>query len=420
MAEAGAPLATYDETLAAVLAAAEPLGTETVALAAATGRVLAADLVAPFDLPRFDNTAVDGFAVHAADLERINRDGTAALALAMVIPAGESLRGRALGAGTTARVSTGSALPAGTAAVVMQEDVEVGDATVRIRAPLVSGQFIRRQGEEFRAGASVLRTPARLTPPACALAATVGRAQLPVFRIPRVGLVVSGSELISPGRPLEDAQVYDANTFGLAASLPFLGLTAAERRHATDTLASTREAFGELLDTCDVVLSSGGVSVGAFDPVKQALADLGVERRIWGVAIKPGKPFFFGVRRTAGRKTVVFGLPGNPLSALVTFVLFAAPYLRAVQGERAAAPPIAATLATPLRKSGRRTEFVPISLTTAAGVAHARPLDQRGSHMLGGLAQADALAMFPAERDTLAAGETVQCHPLLWSALRHG
>ncbi|MBI3886745.1 MAG: molybdopterin molybdotransferase MoeA [Opitutae bacterium] len=318
-------LTSYADALAAVLAEAGRLGPETIAGADAPGRILAQDLVAPFDLPRFDNTAVDGYAIHAADVERANRDGGADLSLGMIVPAGEALRGRELTPGLAARVLTGSPLPAGTAAVVMQEDVEPRGEILRLSPGISPGQCIRRQGEEFRRGDLVARRTQPLTPPLCALAATLGLAQISVARAPRVGLLVTGSELIAPGQPLGDAQIYESNGAGLAAALRLAGLASLDVRSVPDTLAPTVAALAALLDAHDVVITSGGVSVGAYDAVKEALQQLGVERRLWRVAIKPGKPFFFGVRERAGHQTAVFGLPGNPLSALVTFSVFAFP-----------------------------------------------------------------------------------------------
>lgn len=415
MTQPSSSLPSYAEALAAVLADASLLGTESIALADAAGRVLAQDIVAPFDLPRFDNTAVDGYAVHAADVERANRDGLAELSLGMTVPAGDAMRGRELTPGVAARVLTGSPLPAGTAAVVMQEDVEVRGEFLRIAATIAPGNCIRRQGEEFRRGDVVARGPRPLTPPLCALAAAMGLTHLTVARAPRVGLLVTGSELVAPGQPLQDAQIYESNGPGLAAALRLAGIASLEVRTVDDRLDPTVAALATLLDTCDVVVTSGGVSVGIYDAVKEALEKLGVERRMWRVAIKPGKPFFFGIRERNGHRTAVFGLPGNPLSALVTFSVFAFPFLRALQGAEPGPRKFSATLVTPLRKTAGRLEFVPVTLRRDGGQWHAHPLDKRSSHMLGGFAQAEALAIFPAELETLAAGTLVECQFLPWS-----
>lgn len=408
-------LASYTETFAAIMAEAASLGTESVALAAAPGRVLATDIVAPFDLPRFDNTSVDGYAVHAADVERANRDGSVDLSLGLIVPAGEPLRNRTLCPGQTARVFTGSPLPTGTAAVVMQEDTGLEGESVRISAGISPGQCIRRQGEEFRCGDPVARGPQVFTPALCALAATMGLAQVQVRRMARVGLLLTGNELVTPGQPLHDAQIYESNGYGLAAALDRAGIASLKARRVPDTLESTIAALSDLLESNDVVITSGGVSVGAFDAVKEALQQLGVERRIWGVAIKPGKPFFFGVRHNNGRKAAVFGLPGNPLSALVTFSVFTHPYLRAIQGAPAGPRRFPAMLTEPLKKSGRRLEFVPVTITAGPAGWLARPLGQRASHMLGSFAQAEALVEFPAELEKLDAGQTIGCQFLPWS-----
>ena len=225
-----AALTSYADALAAILAEAGSLGTETIAASDAAGRVLAQDIVAPFDLPRFDNTSVDGYAVHATDVERANRDGSALLTIDMVIPAGDALRGRQLNSGYAARVLTGSPLPAGTAAVVMQEDVTEDHGHIRISAGITAGQCIRRQGEEFRRGDLVARNAQPLTPPLCSLAATMGLAQIQVARAPRVGLLLTGSELVAPGQPLLDAQIYESNGPGLAAALKLAGIASLDVR----------------------------------------------------------------------------------------------------------------------------------------------------------------------------------------------
>lgn len=406
---------SFADALATVLAEARSLGHETVPLDAARGRVLAQDIVAPFDLPRFDNTSVDGYAVHVTDVDRANREGSAELLLDMVIPAGEALRGRELKPGCAARVLTGSPLPVGTSAVVMQEDVEIRGDQLRVAAGISTGQCIRRQGEEFRTGEVVVRRGQRLTPPVCSLAATMGLTQVAVERAPRVGLLVTGSELVAPGQPLREGQIYESNGPGLAAALRLAGIASLEIRTVSDALELTLAALATLLDTNDVVITSGGVSVGTFDAVKDALRQLKVEQRIWRVAIKPGKPFFFGVREQAGHRTVVFGLPGNPLSALVTFSVFTFPYLRAVQGDDTGSVPITARLATPIKKPAGRLEFVPVMLTTDELGWRAQPLDKRASHMLGGFARAQALAIFPAELERMEAGQTVTCQLLPWN-----
>ena len=414
-----AALTPFAAALATVMAEAAALGVENVALAAAPGRVLARDLVAPFDLPRFDNTSVDGYAVHAADIDRANREGSALLTLDMVIPAGAALRGRQLTAGSTARVLTGSTLPSNTAAVVMQEDVSEQHGHVRISAGISLGQCIRRQGEEFRGGDVIARAPQSITPPLCSLAATLGLTEIAVGRSPRVGLLLTGSELVAPGQPLRDGQIYESNGAGLAAALRLAGVASLDQRTVADSPEATRTALAELLDANDVVITSGGVSVGTHDTVKEALQELGVERRIWRVAMKPGKPFYFGVRHRSGKKTAVFGLPGNPLSTLVTFSVFAFPYLRAIQGAASDSKRFAATLAAPLKKNGPRLEFVPVTLAMTEQGWRAQPLGQRQSHMLGGFAQADALAVFPAEISQLGAGALIECQFLPWTAPRH-
>lgn len=414
MVEVSTPPASYAEALTAILSEAEVLGTERVQLAAASGRILAQDIAAPFDLPRFDCTAVDGYAVNVLDWERASQEGVAELKVVATIRAGGSGGGSMLEPGSAARVFTGAPVPSGTATVVKQEDSEPRGSRIRIRSGGGLGQHVRERGSEFRRGDPVARAPSRLTPPLCALASSFGCVDVEVYRTARVGLLITGSEVVSPGRPLQDAEVYESNGIGLAATLSLTGIRSLEVRRVPDDLTVTEEALRYLVSVNDVVVTSGGVSVGKFDLVREAVRSVGVEQRVSGVSIKPGKPFFFGIGHHGTGRTAVFGLPGNPMSALVTCSLFVYPYLRALQRAQTAPRRFTAQLESPLSKGDARLEFVPVTATMERDGWRVRPLDRRASHMLAGLAAASALAEFPAEADRLEAGQTVECQFLPW------
>jgi len=382
-----------------VLGAAKPLETESVSLSQLVGRVVAEPCLARCDLPRFDNSAVDGYAIHGHDL------AAKLLPISRIVAAGDPA-GPPIVPGTCLRILTGAPVPCGTDAVAMQEEVDVQNGSIHLREPARSGSHIRRRAEEVLAGNLVVGAGRRATPGIVAAIAAAGIAHVQAHRIPRVGVLSTGSELAAPGQVLSEAQVYESNTYGLSA---WLGNRLHRVIRVQDDPETTKAALGSLFDaSCDVVVTSGGVSVGDRDVVRPALAGLGVETNFWGVAIKPGKPLFFG---SAPGGALVFGLPGNPLSAMITFRLFVLPLLARLEGESSVSPRQSAQLSEPLVKTAGRLEFVPCCRGEGNIV---RPTTCRGSHMLGGLAEADALILFPAHESHLDAGEEVEIMPL-WS-----
>jgi molybdopterin molybdotransferase len=399
---------------ARVLAEVRPLPSEQVQLADALGRVLAADVASDVDLPPFDASAMDGFAVQAGP----------AAELAVV---GESRAGRPaerpLGPGEAMRISTGAAVPEGAEAVVPVESTEAagraeapeeggadtargGGAAQRVRVPArAPGDHIRRAGEDVRAGEKVLRAGARLGPAAIAVLAALGRPEVACGTRPRVAVLVTGDELIDPGAPLGPGQVRDANAYSLAAQAQRADARVVRGDLVRDDLDETVAALATALEQADVVCISGGVSVGAHDHVRPALARLGVEERFWGIALKPGKPTWFGLKAP----TLVFGLPGNPVSAMVTFQLLARPALERLAG--IADPSAARGLALldeAVRRNPRRDEAVRCRLETRPDGWHVRPTGPQGSHILTSMLHADALALVPAGEGELAVGAHVE------------
>ena len=339
MPEARPPLLSLDEALARLVAGATPariVETESISTFDAFGRVLAADVVSAIDVPPADNSSMDGYAVRVADAVTAG----AMLPVSQRIPAGSV--GPALAAGTAARIFTGAQVPAGADAIVMQELCEAIDGGVRVNSVPQPGQWIRRRGEDVRIGATVLARGLRLTPQALGLAAGVGAAALTVCRRPRVALFSTGDELVMPGAvapsDLPPGAIYNSNRFTLRGLLQAAGCEVIDLGIVPDRLDATRDALRRAAAANDLILTSGGVSVGEEDHIRPAVAAEG-RIEMWQVAIKPGKPLAFGaVRRQAGGEALFIGLPGNPVSSFVTFLLAVAPVLRAMQGLLPALP----------------------------------------------------------------------------------
>ena len=386
-------LISIDEARRRVLEAVRPLGDEDVPLELALGRVLAEEVTSAIDVPPFDSSGMDGYALIAGPEAELEVIGEARAGH----PASEAVR-----AGAAVRISTGAALPDGADAVVPVERTRANGDSVRVPAA-APGANIRRAGEDIRAGDIVLRAGTVLGPAELGVGASVGRASLRCALRPRVAVLVTGDELTAPGEPLGAGGIYSSNGFALTAQVDQAGAALVGRGTVPDTPDGTREAIREALEEADVVIVSGGVSVGPHDHVKDALRDLGVEERFWGVRLRPGKPTWFGTRGD----TLAFGLPGNPVSAMVTFQLFARPALAALQGAAADAPRVTAVLAHPLARNRQREEAVRVRLRHTEQGLVAETTGEQGSHMLTSMLGADGLALIGAGEGELAAGERV-------------
>ena len=391
-----ASLLTLEEAQERVLERARPLPAEPVPIAEAGGRVTAEDVRALVDLPPFPSSAMDGFAVRAADLP-------AAVQIVGESAAGGPYEGR-LEPGDTVAISTGAVVPEGADAVVPVERVaNQENRVVEIPFAPEPGAHIRPRGGDVAAGEVVVPAGARLTPARLAAAAAAGVAELRCARRPRVVVLATGSELVAPGQPLRPGQVYEANTLMLASSLAATGAAVLSEPPAADDEPALRAALERGL-AADVLVTSGGVSVGEHDLVRAVERELGVEEVFWRVSIKPGKPVAFGVRTD----TLVFGLPGNPVSALVGCELFVKPALRALQG---LAEPLArfepGRLATGLRRNEERDEFVRARTHADADAVVLEPVVGQESHMIVRSGNADALVHIPRGNGELAAGSTV-------------
>lgn len=338
-----APLTPLEDALAAVLAQAQPLpGAAFVDLLQADGRVLAADCIAPLQVPPLDNSAMDGYAVRSAEVAQA---GTV-LPVSQRIPAGQV--GTALQVGTVARIFTGAPLPLGADAIVMQEDCTVlDDGRVRFDAVPQPGQFVRRAGQDIALGSTALQAGLRLTPAALGLAASLGLAQLPVARRPRVALFSTGDELALPGsiapQDLPPGHIFNSNRYVLASLLQRWGCEVVDGGILPDDRAATHAALAQAAQDCDLLVTSAGVSVGEEDHVRPVVEQLGA-LSLWKIAMKPGKPFAFGhVRRSGGDPAAgrahFIGLPGNPVSSLITALVLLRPFVLALQGASVVQPP---------------------------------------------------------------------------------
>jgi molybdopterin molybdotransferase len=356
-------LLDFDEALRQLLALADPPARrETVATIDALGRVLACDQVSTLDVPPMDNAQMDGWAVRIADLA-----AGVPLPVSQRIPAGAAPA--PLAVGTVARIFTGAAVPEGADAVVMQEQAASEGERVRFAAVPPAGEWIRRTGEDIRRGATVLQAGTRLTPQALGLAASVGLARLPVRPRLRVACFFTGDELVMPGEPLPPGAIYNSNRFVLSALLRRLGCEVVDLGIVPDSLDATRAALREAAASADLIVTSGGMSVGEEDHVKPALEAEG-ELRTWQIAIKPGKPLAWGrVRRAGGAHAHFVGLPGNPVSSFVTFLLLVRPFVLRLQGAADVAPRALALRADfDWARPDRRREFLRARLNDAGGL----------------------------------------------------
>ncbi len=375
---------------------AEP---ETVALRAAEGRCLAATASSRVDVPGFDNSAMDGFAVRSADTAGAAPDAPRELAVIGESRAGHPAQAE-LGAGEAIAISTGAMVPGGADAVVRVEDTERRDGTVAVLAAVAPGTAIRRAGEDIAAGDAIAAAGALLGAAELGALAAGGLAAVDCARRPRVSVVLTGDELVEPDRDLGPGQIHDSNAY----AVPPLATAAGAELGFVEVIGDDRGSTAATVErglAGDVLVICGGVSVGEHDHVRPALESLGVEQVFWGVSLRPGKPTYFGV---APSGTLVFGLPGNPVSAMVTFILFVRPALLAMQGADPSARALTARLAGGYTKVRGRAEAIRVRLAAGAGGWEITPTGPQGSHVLTSMLAADGLAFAPSDLVELEAG----------------
>ncbi len=408
-----APLTPLEDALAALLAQAQPLpGGASVDLLQADGRVLAADCIAPLQVPPLDNSAMDGYAVRSAE---VSAAGTV-LPVSQRIPAGQV--GTALQPGTAARIFTGAPLPPGADAVVMQEECTVlADGRVRFDAAAQPGQFVRRAGQDIALGSTALQAGLRLTPAALGLAASLGLAQLPVTRQPRVALFSTGDELALPGsiapQDLPPGHIFNSNRYVLAGLLKRWGCVVVDGGILPDDRAATHAALARAAEDCDLLVTSAGVSVGEEDHVRPVVEQLGA-LSLWKIAMKPGKPFAFGHLRRSGNdgntagQAHFIGLPGNPVSSLITALMLLRPFVLALQGASVVQPQAHWVLADfDIRKPDSRREFLRVRRN---GAGRLELFANQNSGVLTSTVWAEGLVDNPAQT-LIARGDSVRFLP---------
>lgn len=389
-------LLPFDDALARLLRQATPAGEpEEISTLQASGRVLAADLVSSLSVPAWDNSQMDGYAVRSGDVAALAAQPGATLPIAQRIPAGQ--RGEPLAPGTVARIFTGAALPEGANAVIMQEEASVAADGARVSFSRVPrpGEWVRREGEDIRAGSIVLAAGTRLTPQATGLAASVGAATLRVHPRIRVACFFTGDELVMPGEPLPPGGIYNSNRFLLTALLRRLGCEVTDMGIVPDDREATRAALRQAASQADLIVTSGGMSVGEEDHVRPAVQAEG-ELDMWQIAIKPGKPLAYGRVRNGGTGGFAhfIGLPGNPVSSFVTFLLFVRPFILALQGVADVTPArLRMTAGFDWPRPDKRREFLRVSVNRESGELSLFP--NQGSAVLMSTVHGDGLVDNP-------------------------
>lgn len=389
---------SFTEARNIILDRVTPLGVERVGILEAAGRVLAEDVVAPWEMPLCDNSAMDGFAVRAADCAAI----PATLKVTGYIPAGGEVTG-AVEPGCAIRIMTGAPLPPGCDAVVPVEETEDDSAAIRVVAPVKERQHIRFKGEDVATGETVIPAGTLIQPPEVSMLASFGKALVPVFRKARVAILSTGDELVELGEPPVPGKIINSNTLSLAAAVRQCGAEPIVIGIARDNRESHREKLAEGLKA-DALITSAGVSAGDRDLVRDVLAEMGVEQIFWKVDMKPGGPTAFGMH---GAKPV-FSLPGNPVSTMVTFELFARPALLRMMGHRRVVRPfVKAILREDAKKKPGKVNFLRVQVAVQEGRFVASTAGDQHTGILRTMVRANGLALLPLEASVVPAGSEV-------------
>ncbi len=412
---------SYEEALARIYQCCYPMAKKKLSLEDANGHVLASAASALVDFPPFDQSAVDGFGISLAGVDIAAKGRENSFAVVRTVFAGDA-PGVPVEAGQAVKLMTGAPVPEGVDAVAMKEICAEQRGRVVIGKALEPGANIRKRAEEFCAGDKALAVGTRITPPVVGLLATLGHASLEVFAKPVVSVVLTGNELVAPGKELGAGQIYDSNSYALAAALSAMGVEHCRVLRIKDNREEIKQRLASALDESDVLLTVGGISVGDRDVIRGVLTELGVKEVFWKVAIKPGKPLYFGTYGNQAPKapggndsSLVFGLPGNPVAALLGFSQFVKPALQRMMGESAESSlTVPAVLTTGMRKKPGREQWARGVLNVVEGQLRVSPAQGQQSHMLGGLAQANCLIVLPAEQSDFKEGDNVQVKLLQW------
>jgi len=397
-----------DEARGSIINSVSPGTTETCMIGDCLGRVLAADIPAPLDLPPFDNSSMDGFAVRTEDLAAATRDSPVHLKLFGELPAGTWSR-ETLRPGHAIRIMTGAPIPPGADAVAEQEMTESDNGSVHIFSPVAQGRNIRKRGEALSAGALALRKGVRLSAASVGSLASMGISNVEVYRRPTVAIVCTGNEVVGLDRTPAPGQIWNSNAFTLRGVLQNCGANVVDLGIVPDSKEQLTSLFREAL-TYDAVVTSGGVSVGKYDLVLEVLKSLDVEIKFWKVNIKPGMPMAFGVSKTDARRVPVFALPGNPVSATVTFDQFVRPGLERMSGIEPPEPRlrIRATLEEPIRKNDGKRHFIRGIARNLGGGIVVTTTGTQSSGVLMSLVKANCLIILPEDCGSLNKGDVVE------------
>jgi len=393
---------SFEDARRTILCSVPTLGAERVELLTALGRVIAADVAAPWDMPFYDNSAMDGFAVRAADCRA---GGT--LRVTGYVPAGGSAV-PAVAPGCAVRIMTGAPVPSGCDAVVPIEETEEHADAILLRESVVVRQHVRFRGEDVRRGDKVIPAGTVLRPPEISMLASFGKMYVPVHHRARVAVLSTGDELIDPGEPPEDGKIINSNALSLAAALREIGAEPVVLGIARDNLESHLEKMTEGLKA-DVLITSAGVSAGDRDLVRDCLAELGVQQLFWRVDIKPGGPFAFGLKE----EKPVFSLPGNPVSTMITFEELVKPALLRMMGRRRVIKPyVKAMLRREVRKKPGKVNFLRVRIEVENGAYWATSAGDQNTGILRTMVQANGIAVLSKEKTVFTAGEEVPVHLL--------
>jgi molybdopterin molybdotransferase len=393
---------TYEEARACILASVNPLGVEKVEILESLGRVLAEDIFAPWDMPLWNNTAMDGFAVRTEDCS-----GPVTLKVSGFLPAGESMS-VSVEKGTAVRILTGAPIPPGADSVVPFEDADDKGDSVTLKRPVKVGDHIRFKGEDVKAGELIIPAGTVIRPYEISMMASFGKLFVPVHRKVRVAIVSTGDELVEPGEYLAPGKIVNSNALTVAAAVRQLGGVPVMLGIARDNLEDLREKLADGLNA-DVLITSAGISAGDRDLVRAVLDELGVKLLFWKIDIKPGRPTAFSMRD--GRP--VFSLPGNPVSTMITFEEFVRPALLKMMGhKRVIKPYVNAALKAPVKKKPGRVNFLRVGIEKENGKYVAWSAGDQNTGILKTMLQAGGIAVLPIEQGDLQAGEKVDVHLL--------
>ena len=399
---------SYEDARALVFEHVKPLEKEQRRLIESQGLALSEDIVAPYGMPLFDNSAVDGYAVQAADLTAASRENPVCLEKLGYISAGDSGKDP-LGSGQCVQIATGAPLPAGADTIVMKEDIKLEESLVCFFQSIPKTENVRYQGEDIPEGRTVIPVGTVIGPAQMAVLATFGFSRVPVRRVPKISIVSTGSELVDVDENPQSGQIRESNRYMLAGMVKQESCELVKMTMVPDIPKILKHEFEDALQA-DVVLISGGMSVGERDYAKPILKEMGVEEIFWKIKFKPGKPLFFGRRG----KTLVFGLPGNPASSYVLFEEFVRPALRQMMGRRILEESmVKAILEESITETYKRMHFMRGQLHEKNGKFRVRPLKFQGSHSIGSLVESNALIRVEANSPVLPKGCQVSVRPLL-------